>query len=468
MAAWNQVRWAVTVSGRASWAACHLGLAPRGRRTARWASVPCRCFLNRWARPFPTTVAQDSLPADPWDLAFSLHVVHRPSRRWALCPQICSKAHVLGSCPQPSHMSSSRKLAHNKPARRKPKRRKPLDRNAAQRRRRTSMETPTRLRVLRPDDLLALIPYLIGFHPEESLVAVFVRSGRVILAARLDLSSDTEADELTEFIDALAKREGAEALALVGYGAASLPTNRLLTQLMDRLVEQELTDVLYVGHGRWWSLTCADDCCPLAGTPLDLTSHPLSATAVLAGLGTRTNRRELEESVSGPTPDELPRLAAMVETMLAERAELADPGDAARLLASMIDKVLADPNILDEESCLILGLLVRDVHLRDLAWALLTPTTADDHVRLWGAVVAHVPTTLAAAPLCLLGMAAWVVGAGALLNCCCERLTRVDPDYSMGRVLAEISEQAIPPRRWEEIGRDIQDELRAEFASLSG
>jgi len=25
-----------------------------------------------------TTVAQDSLPADPWHLAFSLHVVHRP------------------------------------------------------------------------------------------------------------------------------------------------------------------------------------------------------------------------------------------------------------------------------------------------------------------------------------------------------------------------------------------------------
>jgi Domain of unknown function (DUF4192) len=456
------------VSGKASWAACHLGLAPRGRRTARWASVPCRCFLNRWARPFPTTVAQDSLPADPWDLAFSQQVVHRPPWCWALCPQICSRAHVLGSRPQPSHMSSSRKSAHNKPARRKPKRGKPLDRKAAQRRRRASLETPTRLRVRRPDDLLAIIPYLIGFHPEESLVVVLVRSSRVILAARLDLSSDADADELADFIDALAKREGAEALALVGYGAASLPTNRLLTQLMDRLVEQELTDVLYVGHGRWWSLTCADDCCPLAGTPLDLSSHPLCATAVLAGLGTRTNRRELEESVSGPAKDELPRLDAMVETMLAERAELADPGDAARLLASMIDKVLADPNILDEETCLLLGLLVRDVHLRDLAWALLTPTTADDHVRLWGAVVAHVPPTLAAAPLCLLGMAAWVVGAGALLNCCCERLTRVDPDYSMGRVLAEISEQAIPPRRWEEIGRDIQDELRAEFASLSG
>jgi hypothetical protein len=38
----------------------------------------------------------------------------------------------------------------------------------------------------------------------------------------------------------------------------------------------------------------------------------------------------------------------------------------------------------------------------------------------------------------------------------------------MGRVLAEISDKAIPPSRWQEIGRDIQDELRAESAALAG
>jgi hypothetical protein len=46
------------------WAACHLGRAPRERRTARWASVPCRYSLNRWARPLQTTVAQDCPAAE--------------------------------------------------------------------------------------------------------------------------------------------------------------------------------------------------------------------------------------------------------------------------------------------------------------------------------------------------------------------------------------------------------------------
>lgn len=349
-----------------------------------------------------------------------------------------------------------------------PRRKSAGKKSARRQRRRQPFQTPTRLRVRRPDELLAIIPYLIGFHPQESLVVVFVRSGRVILAGRLDLPADADGEKMADFIGALAKRERAEALALVAYSAAALPANRLLTRLMDHLTDHELTDVLYVGHGRWWSLTCADECCPLAGTPLDLTSHPLSASAVLAGLGTRASRHELEASVAGPPDDELPRLDRLIDALLADHEQLGEPEEAGRLLASMIDRGLVNPDVLDEESCVLLGLLVRDVHLRDLAWALIAPTSADDHVRLWGAVVAHVPPTVAAAPLCLLGIAAWVQGAGALLNCCSERLARVDPDYSMGRVLAEISEQAIPPSRWQEIGHDIQEELRAEFALLAG
>ena len=349
-----------------------------------------------------------------------------------------------------------------------PRRKSAGKKSARRQRRRQPFQTPTRLRVRRPDELLAIIPYLIGFHPQESLVVVFVRSGRVILAGRLDLPADADGKKMADFIGALAKRERAEALALVAYSAAALPANRLLTRLMDHLTDHELTDVLYVGHGRWWSLTCADECCPLAGTPLDLTSHPLSASAVLAGLGTRASRHELEASVAGPPDDELPRLDRLIDALLADYEQLDEPEEAGRLLASMIDHGLVNPDVLDEESCVLLGLLVRDVHLRDLAWALIAPTSADDHVRLWGAVVAHVPPTVAAAPLCLLGIAAWVQGAGALLNCCSERLARVDPDYSMGRVLAEISEQAIPPSRWQEIGHDIQEELRAEFALLAG
>jgi hypothetical protein len=175
----------------------------------------------------------------------------------------------------PSQESGTEKSSvRSKSGRRKARRR--------HRNRLPEVEARARLKVRQPDDLLALIPYLIGFHPDEDLVAVFIKSGRVKLTTRTDIPPESAGDELAEWIDALAKREHADALALIAYSAASLPANRLLTRLMDRLSEHELTDVLYVGHGRWWSLTCGEECCPLAGTLYDLSSHPMSAAAVLA------------------------------------------------------------------------------------------------------------------------------------------------------------------------------------------
>jgi Domain of unknown function (DUF4192) len=326
----------------------------------------------------------------------------------------------------------------------------------------------SRLKIRRPDDLLAVIPYMIGFHPDEDLVAVFIKSGRVKLTTRTDIPPESGSDELAEWIDALAKRERAEALALVAYSAAALPAHRLLTRLMDRLSGLDLTDVLYVGHGRWWSLTCGEECCPLAGSPYDLTSHPVSAAAVFSGLGVRANRRELEESISGPAETELERLEARAEALLAEHDQFANPIAAAELLVSTVDSAIADPSPLDETSCLLLGLLVTDSYVRDLAWARINPTDAEELVRLWGSVVSQVPPALAAAPLCLLGIAAWVAGHGALLNCCCERVSHIDPHYSMGRLLADISARAIPPSIWHEIRDGMQAVLDAERPLLAG
>jgi Domain of unknown function (DUF4192) len=328
--------------------------------------------------------------------------------------------------------------------------------------------TPTRLKIRRPDDLLAIIPYTIGFHPEEDIVTVFIKSGRVMLTTRTDMPPESAGDDLADWIDALAKREGAEALALVAYSAAALPAQRLLTRLMDRLGDHDLTDVLYVGHGRWWSLTCGEECCPLAGSPYDLTSHPISAAAVFAGLGVRASRRELEASVSGPAEADLERLSALTEAVRTELEQFGKPVAVAELLGRTMDRVLADPSAPDERSSLLLALLVADVHVRDLTWAQISPSDAEQHVRLWAKVVSQVPPALAAAPLCLLGIAAWVAGHGALLNCCCERVLQIHPDYSMGKLLADISARAIPPSIWQEIRDDMRTELDAKCAPLAG
>jgi Domain of unknown function (DUF4192) len=355
-------------------------------------------------------------------------------------------------------MAASRKSAGRKSVRKKARSRHGRPQQA---------EPRTRIKVRRADDLLAIIPYLIGFHPDEDLVVVFIKSDRVRLTTRTDIPPESAADELAEWIDALAKREQIDAVALVAYSAASLPANRLLTRLMDRLSDHQLTDVLYVGHGRWWSLTCGDECCPLAGTPYDISSHPVAAAAVFAGLDVRASRRELEESVSGPPETEVPRLLDLAEDLLDELEPFDSRAAAGKFLVSLMDAAMADFD-LDERSCLLLSLLVTDVYARDLAWARISHSDAEKHVRLWAGVVSRVPQVLAAAPLCLLGMAAWVAGHGALVNCCRERVSQVNPDYSMGRLLAEIGERGIPPSVWQSIRDDMQADLDAERAPLAG
>jgi hypothetical protein len=375
-------------------------------------------------------------------------------------PQIRDEPHDFASHPQASDMTASRKSAHKKSVRGKARRRR--------RRQPPQVDPRTRIKVRRPDDLLAIVPYLIGFHPEEDLVVVFVKSNRVKLTTRTDLPPESAADELADWIDALAKREQVDALALVAYSAAPLAANRLLTRLIDRLSDHRLTDVLYVGHGRWWSLTCAAEYCPLAGTPYDLTTHPISAAAVFAGLGVRASRREIEDSVSGPPEAELPRLLDLAEDLLAEFTPFDSRAAAEELLVSVMDSAMADASDLDERSCLLLALLVIDIYVRDFAWARISRDNAQQHVRLWTNVVSRVPPALAAAPLCLLGMGAWVAGHGAMVNCCWERVSQVHPDYSMGKLLADISERGVPPSLWQEIRDDMQADLNAERALLAG
>ena len=49
-------------------------------------------------------------------------------------------------------------------------------------------ETPPRLSVRTVDDLVGLVPYLIGFHPRDSLVVIMLCDGQVEVTARVDLA----------------------------------------------------------------------------------------------------------------------------------------------------------------------------------------------------------------------------------------------------------------------------------------
>jgi hypothetical protein len=95
-----------------------------------------------------------------------------------------------------------------------------------------------------------------------------------------------------------------------------------------------------------------------------------------------------------------------------------------------------------------------------MAWSRLSCSRADTLVHLWRQVVAVTPSGLAAAPLGLLGLAAWAAGNGALLNCCVDRMGQVDPGYSLTELLADLTRSAVPPSFCDTVTREFRSDPR--------
>jgi len=319
------------------------------------------------------------------------------------------------------------------------------------------VDRPVRVRVSRPDDLLGLVPYLLGFVPEESLVLLLVRDGTVHLTARVDLVPAAAVDSITREFARLAQQTGAPALVLLVYSTDIPAARALLPGLVEGLRPHGLVDALLADGSRWWSATCpaGAGCCPPEGRSYDLGSHPMAAEAVYAGLSAAAGRGDVAARVAGPPASELAALDDVFAAVGLEVLPL-EVADRQEVMAAAVQGFLADPHRLDDAECARFALLASEVAPRDVAWALIDRIRVEDHLDLWGQVVARTVAAYAPAPLCLLGMAAWVSGDGALQNCCSDRAQRLDPAYSMAALLEDINRHALPPSVWDRMAADLR------------
>ena len=316
----------------------------------------------------------------------------------------------------------------------------------------------TRIKLSRPGDVLGVVPYLVGFHPRESVVALMVRSRRVVLTIRVNMPPPAEATDLAADIAGLADQHSADELIIIGYSADAEAARGLLSRVEGELDGYHVNDVLYVDGQRWWSLTCTGTCCPPEGRPYDPGCDPIAAEAVYAGLEARADRAELEKDVGGPPEAERGELRRLAEQQVTEIQPL-DLRARCALMEKLVLAGAANDLTLDDANCLRIAVLARDVPVRDVAWALIRRETAEQHLALWSRVVARTAAPYEAAPLCLLGFCAWICGNGAMMNCCIERLSTVAPAYSMGHLLNKISRRALPPSLWDQMDTQIRAEL---------
>ena len=168
------------------------------------------------------------------------------------------------------------------------------------------MTTDSKIKVTNLGDLVALVPRLVGFKPEDSYVAVALQNGRVLVTARMDRSEGVKVFE--GVLDNILSRFDGVEFYLLQYGgqdhAIRLEPPR---HFWDR---PDVLDVIAVNDDAWVSRSDS------GSIPWDSTT---SCTAVAAGLTVRPSRSDLEAMLDPVTPtyeidvnlaDELARISS--------------------------------------------------------------------------------------------------------------------------------------------------------------
>ncbi|MDR6989368.1 hypothetical protein J2Y66_003883 [Paenarthrobacter nitroguajacolicus] len=179
------------------------------------------------------------------------------------------------------------------------------------------MTTKRTLSIHQPEDILGYIPHLLGYWPEDSLVAITMQ-GKVLGATlRVDLPAGRSPGALACFADQirsyLVADEDANGVVLAVYTDAGWTDGTVLPQTMPLIealqqsldpVDLSVRDAWLIGSEYWRSAFCTNEsCCPDPGLPVArIKDSRLSAELVYMG------------STVGPSPRSGPGASPLVRS----------------------------------------------------------------------------------------------------------------------------------------------------------
>ncbi|HTX95899.1 MAG TPA: DUF4192 domain-containing protein [Mycobacterium sp.] len=310
----------------------------------------------------------------------------------------------------------------------------------------------------RPGALIAALPAVLGFVPENSLIVVSLGDGELGSVMRVDLSEElmNRVGHLAE-VAAAARPEAAIAVIVDADGAHCPSCNEDYRQLCDQLNEAlsrhdielwaaHVVDRVAVG-GRWH---CVDGC-GSGGLVDDPSASPLAAAAVLDGRRLYARRADLQAVIAVDDPVRSAELTEVVSRQAARRqaAHRADPGRCARSdvrHALAAASRVASGQSLSQAQLAKLGCALSDAEVRDILYALAVGENAGEAESLWALLARTLPPPWRVEALVLLAFSAYARGDGPLAGVSLEAALRCAPDHRMAGMLDTALQSGLRPQ----------------------
>jgi hypothetical protein len=348
-----------------------------------------------------------------------------------------------------------------------------------------------------PADVLAVLPYQLGFHPRDCLVAVSLQGTRMGLVQRIDLPPPEHVGDAVAAMMAPLLQDSPKSVLLIGFEEGEGESRAMLDVMATACGTYgvDVSDRMVVRHGRWYAPDCHQSCCPPEGLRLPSPSEvPAVAEFVGREICPLPDRSALADRLEPGSPMMSRALSASADRWLVQRRAAKDAGveELDECRASELDlwaRVLcakgdAEPiRTLTSQDLALLAVSLTDVDLRDalIAWlcprtlaldlidpmlfvqldrALKEPPWLDGDIggvepvialqrieRRLCELCAALPDEWAVSALTVLATFTWWRGDGALTRIALDRALRVDPHYRLAQLLERMVDLAIRPER---------------------
>ena len=315
--------------------------------------------------------------------------------------------------------------------------------------------------LLSPEDLLAAIPFLLGYHPENSVVLLGLNSESIDVAMRVDYPREIDLDEIELLSDHLVKN-GCSSAMFTAYlptgfpgGEEFLATLQSACELRSVQVQESIT----VQDGKWRSLINPGSARPLP----EISESRIAAEQVIGGK--RMPLSSIREVKLGIAPLETP--AKVLEEM--ERIPEIDyegeeinsdqrAGARATLKISKCDSEISET---DPELVALVLVRLRDLQVRDFAMGLLNPENMDGLAELWLHLFRIAPAGYRAPIGSLYAQLCYERGDGGLAHRVLDRVLEDDASYSLALLLRRAFAAGWPPSHFQAMRSELHPKITA-------